>query len=70
MKIYTQDRRRVLEIPKEIWITVYRGGCGIFSTSLFPQLGEYETEERASEVLEEIFQYYRNGKNSYIMPLE
>lgn len=71
MKIYTQNRERVLEIPGEIWVAEYSGElAGIFSSSRFPQLGEYKSKERAKEVVREIFEYYRNGKNSYIMPLE
>ena len=35
-----------------------------------PTIGRYKDEGRAGEVLAEIFQYYRNGKNSYVMPKE
>ena len=71
MKLYTQDRKRIIDMPKEIWVTRYAGGCGIFSTAYInTQLAEYETEERAKEVLAEIFKYYRSGENSYILPKE
>ena len=72
MKIYTQDRERILEMPSNIWVVEYGSESlgGIFSTSRNPQLGEYKTKSRAREVLGEIFKYFRDGKNSYIMPLE
>lgn len=70
MKLYTQDRERIIEMPREIWVTTYSEKSGIFSTSLHPQLAEYDAEERAKEVLAEIFKYYRNGENSYILPKE
>lgn len=70
MKLYTQDRERIIEMPREIWVTTYSGRSGIFSTSLEPQLAEYKTEGRAKVVLAELFDYYRNGKNSYALPKE
>lgn len=72
MKIYTQDRERILEMPSDIWVVEYGSESfgGVFSTSRNSQLGEYKTKSRAKEVVKEIFEYYRNGKSSYIMPLE
>lgn len=71
MKIYTQDRNHVVEVPRELWVTQVGENGAIFATtySVNP-LGNYGSPERAREVLSELFQYYRNGKNSYIMPLE
>lgn len=71
MKIYTQDRKGVTEMPRELRVVtpgtaVFVVGCGLS----VPVLASYKTEERAKEVVKEIFEYYRNGKNSYIMPLE
>lgn len=70
MKIYTQNRERIVEMPLELRI-VSGGTSSVIVGNGFkdPVLGKYTTA-RAKEVLREIFQYYRNGKNSYIMPLE
>ena len=69
MKIYLQDRQKIITMPKEVWATK-NGKCySIIGTSyITPILGNYETEQRAMEVLNQIFEYYRNGKNSYVMP--
>ena len=68
MKIYTQDRKRIIEMPKEVWITECGNVSFIISTSYSnPTLGTYETS-KAEDILKEMFDYYRNGKNSYIMP--
>ena len=70
MKIYTQNRERIVEMPVELRI-VSGGASSVLVGNGFkePVLGKY-APERAKDVLREIFQYYRNGKNSYIMPLE
>lgn len=72
MKIYTQDRERIIDIPREIWVTTYGcDGFAIIGTSyLRGLLGLYGSEQRAKEVLKEIFEYYRNSKISYTMPIE
>ena len=72
MKLYTQSRNAIIELPEEIWVsTVGSEKTAIISTAYIePKLGEYESEERARQVLGEIFYYYRNGKSSYIMPEE
>ncbi len=69
MKIYTQDRKRIIEMPREIWVTEMDNKGAIFSTAYINgHLGNYENEDRAKEVVKEIFDYHRNDKNSYIMP--
>lgn len=70
MKIYTQNRERIVEMPKDVRIA-FGGSSSVITGSDHsdPVLGKYTTA-RAKEVLREIFQYYRNGKNSYIMPEE
>ncbi len=71
MKILTQDRKRIIEMPREIWIVRISDQGWIYSTSYInAELAHYDTVGRADAVLKEIFQYYRNGKNSYIMPEE
>ena len=69
MKIYTQDRKRIIEMPREIWVTEMSTNGEIYSTAYInAHLGTYNNNDRAQEVVKEIFDYYRNGKNSYIMP--
>ena len=69
MKIYLQDRQKIITMPKEVWATKNSKCYSIIVTSyITPILGNYETEQRAMEVLNQIFEYYRNGKNSYVMP--
>lgn len=70
MKILTQDRKAIIELPREIWATAYGVGKSavIGKSYIAPIIGIYEGEDRATEILKEIFEYYRNGKSSYIMP--
>jgi len=52
-----------------MWIT--RNGdiySIVSSAKMNPCMGNYENEERAIEVLREMFQYIRSGKKTYIMP--
>lgn len=71
MKIYLQDRSAVIELPRDIWVAeMGKGSLIVSSCGVRPYLGEYPTKERAVEVLKEIFEYHRAGKNSYIVPLE
>jgi len=70
MKIYTQDRKAIIELPKEIWATAYGlNRSAIIGTSyIAPSFGIYEGADRAAEILKEIFEYHRAGKKTYIMP--
>ena len=69
MKIYTQDRKQIIEMPREIWVVEIGDSGGIFSTSYSSaELGTYGTVKRAKEVLEEIFQCCKAGSSSYAMP--
>ena len=71
MKIFTQDRMHIFNFSGDVW-TVGNGekGALIIAEKACgdPYIGRYKDIERATEVLNEIFQYYRNGKKSYIMP--
>jgi len=69
MIIYLQNRKRVERVPDRMWIT--RNGdiySIVSSAKMNPCMGNYENEERAIEVLREMFQYIRSGKKTYIMP--
>ena len=69
MKIYTQDRKRIIEMPREIWVAEMSINGEIYSTAYInAHLGTYNNIDRAKEVVKEIFDYHRSGKNSYIMP--
>lgn len=69
MKIYLQDRQKIIEMPREVWATKNGDQYTIFGTAyITPILGNYQSEQRAKEVLNQVFEFYRNGKNSYVMP--
>ena len=70
MKILTQNREAVVELPREVWATQHGPErASVVSTSyISPHMGTYNSIDRAKEVVKEIFDYHRNGKNSYIMP--
>lgn len=69
MKIYTQDRKAIIELPREVWAAENGDKALVVCTSyISPHIGKYDRFDRAKEVVKEIFDYYRNGKNSYIMP--
>ena len=71
MKLYIQDRDAVIELPKDLWVVdVCSRGLIVSSNPVRPYIGEYPSVGRAREVLQEIFDYHRNGKNSYILPKE
>lgn len=71
MKIFSQDRQLIVDMPRELWVTRSGDNYIVIGTAYsFPTLGTYRTEERAREVLRQIFEYHRTGKNSYIMPEE
>lgn len=71
MKIFTQGRTCIIEMPKEVWCSSYgqENRASVFSSSeLSPALGDYKDIGRARAVVKEIFDYYRNGKKTYVMP--
>ena len=72
MKIFTQDRTRIFSFFGDVWTTETPAGGHVVAEKAngSPYIGTYKDIDQASEVLKEIFQYYRNGKKSYIMPLE
>lgn len=56
-------------MPREIWVTEMSTNGEIYGTAYInAHLGTYNNNDRAQEVVKEIFDYYRNGKKSYIMP--
>lgn len=71
MKILTQDKKKFVDIPKELWVADFNeysiivGKCYIN-----PCLGEYKTADRAAEVFNEIISNYNNGAVAYCMPEE
>ena len=69
MKILLQDRQKIIEMPRELWIASYGETYGVIGNSyITPVLGLYEAQTRAQEVLQEIFESYQSGKCSYVMP--
>ena len=71
MKLYLQDREAILELPSDIWVTGVAGkGLSVSSNRVRPYIAEYVSVARAQEIVREIYEYYRDGKNSYTLPLE
>lgn len=71
MKLYLQDREAILELPSDIWVTGVAGkGLIVSSNRVRPYIAEYVSVARAQEIVREIYEYYRDGKNSYTLPLE
>lgn len=69
MKLYLQDRQKIIDMPREVWMTGTEKEYYIMGTSyISPVLAVYDNEKIAKEVLNKMFEYYRNGKNSYVMP--
>ena len=67
MKILTQDRKAVIDLPKEVWAAEFGQAAAVVCADREP-LGIYSDYDRAKAVLREIFDYYRNGKKTYVMP--
>ena len=68
MKIFTQNRKYLVEMPRNIWAANYGNRTGIFcSGSSVSHLGEYR-KGRALEILEEITKAYQNGESVFYMP--
>lgn len=71
MKIFLQDRGKIIDMPREVWIGENGGYFTIFGTSyITPVLGNYKTEQRAKEVLDKMFDYYQENARCYVMPQE
>lgn len=71
MKILTQDRSAMIELPKEIWATCAgedHRGLVVGTSDHSSTMGIYGSIDRALAVVKEIFDYYRNGKKTYVMP--
>ena len=73
MKIMIQDRTMIIEQPRCIWAENYPfsdKGIVASNSKRAPILGIYSTPDRAKEVLNEVFEYQRNGKYNFYMPQE
>lgn len=73
MKIMVQNRTMIVEQPRCVWVEprAEPEGCVIASNvRRAPVLGSYSSVERAMEVLNEIFDFQRQGRINYCMPLK
>lgn len=69
MKLYLQDRQKIIDMPREVWVAESGEKYHIMGMSyISPVMATYDNEKIAKEVLNKMFEYYRNGKNSYVMP--
>lgn len=72
LKILSQDRSFIAELGRECWVTK-NGKCGyliVHRGYVHSYLGIYKEENRAMEVLEEIFSHYKDNEETYEMPIE
>jgi hypothetical protein len=70
MRVLTQDRRHIIKLPKEVWITNsgIEGHCLIVCTSqTAPYLRVYKNEELAVAALEELHQAIKEHEPIYEM---
>lgn len=73
MKIMIQDRTMIVEQPRCIWAeprAEEEGGVIASNVRRAPVLGSYSSVERAMKVLNEIFDFQRQGRVNYCMPLK
>lgn len=72
MKILTQSKEQLINVPSELWIT--NNGTTkymIVGTSyITPYLGEYSTYDKAASVLMEISESIKHDVKVYDMPSE
>lgn len=68
MVIYSQDRGQVFNASKKS--IMVQGNKIVSGIRVKEVLGEYPEDERAMEVLHEIFQCLRCRKGSYVMPIK
>lgn len=71
MKIMIQNRSVIMEMPRNIWVATegeYCNGLILCGSSRAPVIGLFENAARAKEVLNEIFEFQRNGKMTYLVP--
>lgn len=68
MKIVTQDKKKIVDMPPELWISDCFGYSMIVGKCyITPHLGIYG-KQKAQEVLEEIIENYEQGTRVYYMP--
>ena len=73
MKIMVQDRTMIVEQPRCVWVEEMPfSDESVVASNLkrAPVLWKYPTLDRAKEVLEEVFEYQRNGRYNFYMPQE
>lgn len=70
MKILTQDRKTLMDMPKELWAAEVTHGMGMIVCSgrVHQYLGMYSTIGLAEDILKQIFDCYKHGEASYTMP--
>lgn len=69
MKIMNQTKDYIAEFNGDIWTNQDNQGYSIIMRgALRPILGIYETQQRADEVLRELYHCYKEGKQAYEMP--
>ena len=71
MKIMVQNRSVIMDMPRNIWVATEGKNCNgliLCGSSRNPVIGLFENATRAKEVLNEIFEFQRNGTLTYLVP--
>lgn len=69
MKILNQSRDYITEFNGDIWTAKDGKQYNVIMRgTLRPTLGSYETQQRADEVLGELYRCYKEGIQVYEMP--
>lgn len=56
-------------MPRSMWITEVSGRGYIMSNAIYnPVIGDYESRERATEVLNGLYSAFKKGARVYEMP--
>ena len=73
MKVLYQNKEYVFEFEGNVWATMNGTKEALIVANRAeadPYPGRYKDLDRAKAVLHEMFEYYRAGKTTYIMPAE
>lgn len=71
MRILSQSKEEVLNMPRSMWLTEVGGRGYIMSNAMYnPVIGDYATKERASQVLNSLYSAFKGGAKVYEMPVK
>lgn len=69
MKILNQQKDYITEFNGDIWTSHDNSGYSVIMRgTLRPNLGIYKTQQRANEIICELFRCYKKNEQTYEMP--